>query len=282
MSEAQKASAPPSLNGLLITDTTQVQQRQPNPQIKIIGQLFWLDGVQAQMTRPMTIKGKPYLIMTDELGHGAARIIDLSDETHPKIVSRLKLEVQLPQNNQSDVTDGGNGICASLVGDLPPGVGCPAFVYDGHYCSVDDSHNTTAIACGYFESGIRVFDVRDPANPREIAYFNPGPVVGQPLPGASIQGTTADHCAAQVRFVPETRQLWTTCQDNELLVLRFTNGTWPFTSVQAASNPLTVSSTPAPIFMPNTSREPTRLQFGALSALSLTLILVRILGRRRS
>ena len=39
---------------------------------------------------------------------------------------------------------------------------------------------------------------------------------------------TADWCSAQVRLIPERGELWTTCQDNGFMVLRFTNGVWPF------------------------------------------------------
>ena len=200
-----------SLNGLLIADTSEIQQRKPDPTIHVISTLLWSDGAQAQMTQPMTINGKPYLLFVDELGRGAGRIIDISDETNPTIVSRLKLDVHLTQNSGVDVRDAGE----------------PLFVYDGHYCTVDDEKNSTAVACGYFESGIRVFDVRDPEAPQEIAYFYPPAITDRPLPASSHGGGTADRCAAQIRFVPHTRQLWTQCQDNELLTLQFTNGVYP-------------------------------------------------------
>ncbi|HZI36737.1 MAG TPA: hypothetical protein VFF24_00420 [Acidimicrobiia bacterium] len=29
------------------------------------------------------------------------------------------------------------------------------------------------VACSFIASGLRVFDIRDPQHPREIAYFNP-------------------------------------------------------------------------------------------------------------
>ena len=56
---------------------------------------------------------------------------------------------------------------------LPDIVGLAIFTYGTHYCSVDNRENTTTLACDEFNSGIRVFDIRDPARPKEIAYYNP-------------------------------------------------------------------------------------------------------------
>lgn len=208
---ANPAAPGGSANGLLILDVSDIQLRKENPEIREISRLLWADGAQAQMSQPMTIGGRPYLLFADELGRGAGRIIDLSDEANPFIVSRLKLDVHLPEHTGLDGIDGGSGL----------------FVYDGHYCQADNERNTTAVACGYFESGIRVFDVRDPVAPKEIAYYNPPAITDRPLPGSSHGGGTADRCASQIRFVPATAQLWTQCQDNEFMTLGFTNGVWP-------------------------------------------------------
>jgi hypothetical protein len=225
-------------NGLLIYDISQIQARVPNPQVKLVGQLFWKDGAGAQHTIPITIHGKPYLIFVDEAGSAGfssaaqqaaacaaglppfpmARIIDISDETNPKIVSRLGLQTHDPQN------------CAQVLPDL---VGLSIFTYGSHYCSVDDKHDATTLACGYFNSGIRVFDIRNPIRPREIAYFNP-PGTTVASPGSNHVGTAQwraggpDWCTAQVHMNAADGTLWTTCQDNGLLVLKFTNGAWPF------------------------------------------------------
>jgi hypothetical protein len=147
-----------------------------------------------------------------------ARIIDISDETNPKIVSRLALEIHNPAN------------CAAIQPDL---VGLSIFTYGSHYCSVDNKHHATTLACGYFNSGIRVFDIRDPLRPKEIAYYNPAgtttlsPGSNHPL-GNNWKAGGPDWCSAQVHLDRARGTLWTTCQDNGLLMLKFTNGVWPF------------------------------------------------------
>ena len=110
---------------------------------------------------------------------------------------------------------------------------------------MDNRHKATTLACGYFNSGIRVFDIRDPLRPREIAYYNPA-VTTTVSPGSNHDraalGPTAggpDWCAAQVHLDAEQGTLWTTCQDNGLLSLKFTHNAWPF---EKSSSP--ASTTP--------------------------------------
>jgi hypothetical protein len=231
----------PAINGLLIYDLSEVQARVANPQVRLISKLLWKDGAGAQHTIPVKIDGSPYVIFVDEAGSGGfsnpaqeqaacaagmppfpmARIIDIRDETRPRIVSRLALEIHNPAN------------CAKVLPDL---VGLGGFTYGSHYCSVDNKHHATTLACGYFNSGIRVFDIRNPRQPKEIAYYNPAGVP-TPSPGSNHQGANfvangPDWCSAQVHLhVPDGHgpaTLWTTCQDNGLLMLQFENHVWPF------------------------------------------------------
>lgn len=105
----------PGTNGLVILDTTDIKNRVASPaQPKTIGTLYCDDGGVARQTHPYTYNGKPFLVFTDETGvsklaapdtgrvdacakglppFGFARIIDLSDETKPKLVAKLMLEV---------------------------------------------------------------------------------------------------------------------------------------------------------------------------------------------
>jgi hypothetical protein len=233
---ARTPGSPPN-NGLLILDTSEVQSRKPDPHLKVISTLVWDDGGGAQHTIQVTIKGKPYVIHADEAGSGGnnsagwaaacaaglpawqfARIIDLADETKPTVVAKLMLEAYDPKN------------CDKVLPDL---AGLGSFTYGAHYCSVDNRQNATTLACGYFNSGIRVFDIRNPLRPKEIAYYNPaGTTVSSPgsnhlRTGGWVAGG-ADWCTAQVRLDVATGTLQTTCQDNGFLSLKFTNGVWPF------------------------------------------------------
>lgn len=210
-------------NGLQIYDVSEIQDRAPAPQMHLVGEALWSDGALGQHAVNVTYDGRPYVLFVDEGGAGAARIIDISDPTDPEVVSKLKLEIHLPEN-------------ADLRAKDTEGTGF--FGYEAHYCDVDRHRDPTAVACGYFQSGVRVFDVRDPLRPREIAYFNPPAQLGrnselqssEHANGAISGGGTAtlstDWCSSPPRFVGR-RQLWVTCQDNGFLTLRFTHDVYP-------------------------------------------------------
>ena len=224
--------------GLIILDVSEVQARKPVPVIKEISRITWGGPASiGQHTIPVTWDGRPHLVAVDELAGEAIRIIDIEDEARPKVVRHLQLEVNRPANAARVAEDvAGNG----------------AFGYEAHYCAVDRKIDPTALACGFLQSGIRVFDIRNPLTPREIAYFNPPAQTGRSaaLPGSEhavspimylnnvsgIRDTgpgvtahwnrsaelTADYCSSPPRFVGKS-QLWVSCQDNGFLALRFTN-----------------------------------------------------------
>ncbi len=224
--------------GVVVLDVSEVQARKPVPRIRQIGRVEWGGPATiGQHTIPVTWGGKPYLVAVDEFAGEDIHIVDISDETKPKVVRQLQLEITRTENAEragADTT--GNGL----------------FGYNGHYCSVDRRVNPTALACGYFQSGVRVFDVRDPLKPREIAYFNPPAQTGRnaALPGSwhanhpatfahngsdvrdagpgvfansgNAPDLSADWCSSPPRFVGPD-QLWVACMDNGFMALRFTN-----------------------------------------------------------
>ena len=217
--------------GLMILDVTQVQQRVSNPQVEVVGTVMWDDGSIPQNAMPVTINGHPYVVEIDEFAGtpipsadpsapvGAARIIDIGDETNPKVISNIKLEVHLPENRAAVLGDPGAN---SIIG------------YAGHYCGVPREVDPGIVACSMILSGLRVFDIRDPYNPREVAYFNP---VGSPELGDPAANSTA---MSRPAFAPERNEIWYADGFSGFYVLRLTNG------VSASAPPLDLAAVAAP------------------------------------
>ena len=207
-------------NGLEIYDSTLLNSRQPAEAARLpvmptlLGSVYWSDGSTAQHPIPVTIKGKKYVIFVDEGGNGMARIIDINDDAHPFVIAKLKLEIDMPDQAASDARseDTGTG----------------SFAYNGHYCGVDSRQEPTILGCSYFWSGVRFFDIRDPHHPREIAYYNPGGADGSPESQNGTAATNAGYASAQVRFVKERGEAWFTDQNHGFMIVKFTNGVWPF------------------------------------------------------
>ena len=213
---------------MTIIDVSDFNARRPNPQVRVIGTHFWPDGGIAMTSEEITIRGKPYLLASDEIQAGTraqactngtplfafGRIIDISDVTRPFTVTKLKLEVDDPKN------------CAVLANDL--GFQNAGFGYSAHYCTADNREDTQLVACSRHEAGIRVFDVRDFDNPREIAYYKPPIKTGQNLPGSGINAIvdrTYDWNKSHSRFLNRDGriELWTTSTDNGFQVLQFSD-----------------------------------------------------------
>ena len=250
-------------DGLVITDVSDYQFRRPNPQIRIISTLFYPDQGTAESMIPVKIKGHPYIISVDEAGaaggaggwaaacargvssFGYPQIIDVADETNPKIIAKLRLQVSDPAN------------CAALRAKTPPdvpgtapGTNLPAISgttnYSGEACVADNPNDTKMLACAFQNGGLRVFDIRDPQHAKEIAYWKPGAVRTRVLPASGSWATgvdrTVDKIAHWVRWVvpgkgkdqakedddddgnhgPEL-QLWTVSDGHGFQVLRFTD-----------------------------------------------------------
>src|SRR5260221_9074130 len=108
-------------------------------------------------------------------------------------------------------------------------------MYSSHYCTADNPHHTTAIACTWLSSGLRIFDVRDPLHPKEIAYYNSGgrsdtSEGNSPFFEVLIGTRTKDSTSTGVRWVrgaDGTRQIWTMSSLGGLQILRFANGAYP-------------------------------------------------------
>ena len=203
--------APPVGNlhpyGLRILDVSEIQARAPNPAVREVAFLTYEDYSLPQMSIPVTIGGRPYVIAVDEFARGlgagdpaapvgAVHIVDVADERHPEIVSKIDLEVHRPEH------------IATVADD--PGARFPEGGYAVHYCAVPRQREPRILACSFILSGLRVFDIRRPHAPREIAYFN------APIPPSNAAEWELNRAApfnaayamSAPSFVPERGEVW--------------------------------------------------------------------------
>jgi hypothetical protein len=204
-------------SGLIILDTSEIQARVPNPTVREVTRLQWKSMSIPQNAIPVTIKGRPYLVEIDEFGSrsevGAGRIIDIADERQPRVVSNLRLGVHQPENFPALAND--NGTKNPVQG------------YAGHYCNVPKRVDPGIVACSMILSGLRVFDIRDPLEPREIAYFN-APVQPRITPEAGVVPPASNWAMSSPSFVPERGEIWYSDGLSGFYALRVTNRVWPF------------------------------------------------------
>jgi hypothetical protein len=182
-----------------IIDTSAVQARANGAMGRVIHEWSWPDGNISQYPIAISYRGRDYLMITDELGSGAcgnpekppygyARIFDIEEETKPVLVSKIKTEAVGP-------------CTGTPVGDGFFGVGT-------HYCNVDRLDDPRLLACGFWAGGVRVFDIRNPWRPKELAYFD---TLGEGVPGLP-------------RIRVEERELWVATMPGTFYVLKFADG----------------------------------------------------------
>jgi hypothetical protein len=170
-------------NGLLVLDSSDVALRKANPQLRYISFLSWCpeqqgpgqyvdpdygDGSTAAAHATEFViheNGTPYILSTDESGAGLdgewnrhplqrtfSRLIDISDERNPRVVSTFKPDVNDPDHAIQVAEQQING------GML-------------HYIGFDDRYKMRLVLYAGANQGIRVVDFRDPEHPKEIAYY---------------------------------------------------------------------------------------------------------------
>src|SRR5436309_1143695 len=214
-----------STPGLWIFDTSDIQKRTPGPQVRVVSHLTWPVVSIPQVPIPVTIGGHPYLVEIDEYSRGtstaasapvgAARIIDIGDERHPKVVSNMRLEVNQPANRAGDEVN-------------DPGATFQVQGYAGHYCAVPSRKEPGVGACSFIMSGLRMFDIRDPYHPREIAYAN---FPTNPTKAGELASSFAMSAPA---FAPERGEVWYADGNSGFYNLHITNGVWPFRTAGTA------------------------------------------------
>ncbi|MCW2785958.1 MAG: hypothetical protein JWP74_2475 [Marmoricola sp.] len=210
------------INGNLgILDVSQIQERKPHPKVTDISRSSWGTVSIPQNSIPFTRGGHHYLLEFEEFAFrfnpltvtdhpGAARIIDIDNPSKPRIVSNIRLAVNMPANHKQASNDPAPLPAAKILDN--------AF----HYCAVPTQVNPTIVACSAINSGLRIFDIRNPLKPREIGYYISPPNLERPfglLPG--------DVAMSQPAFDPKRRELWYTDAGSGFYVLKLNSRSWP-------------------------------------------------------
>jgi hypothetical protein len=171
-------------NGLLILDSSDIAKRVANPKLRYVSFLSWCDPkddpvyhyfdadfddgstASAHATEYVVHEnGKEYIVTTDESAAGLdgswnqicrqrtfGRLIDITDEAHPRVVSTFKPDVGKPDNCTRVMTEQING---GMI----------------HYIGFDDRYHMRLVVYAGANYGIRMVDYRDPSHPKEIAYY---------------------------------------------------------------------------------------------------------------
>jgi hypothetical protein len=203
---------------LIILDISQITEHKPHPVVREISRLTWKGVSIPQNAIPFTEHGHPYLLEFDEYATGtydgysgvpgAVRIIDIADDTHPKVISNIRLQVQQPAAHRAAAGD--------------PGAFSPVQGYAAHYCNIPTRVNPAIVACSMITSGLRVFDIQDLLHPREIAYY-----VAPPTARLENLLMPSDFAMSRPEFAPERREIWYTDGTSGFYVLRIDKSAWP-------------------------------------------------------
>jgi hypothetical protein len=214
---------------MLILDTSEIQARKPDPQAREISRLTWKSASIPQNAIPFTRDGKPYVLEFDEYTQGtlnpsggdsdvvgAGRIIDISNEREPHVVSNLRLQVNQPADHKAAAGD--------------PGTRSPAQGYAAHYCNIPTQVDPKIVACSFIASGLRLFDISDLAAPKEIGYF------ATPKSPATENGYDGSNYAmSQPAFAPARHEVWYSDGASGFYALRVADSVWPKDAAPASA-----------------------------------------------
>ncbi len=221
--------ADPLGGDMLTLDTSDIQARKPHPQAREISRLTWASASIPQNAIPFTEHGKRYVLEFDEYNQGtlsptgnpdavgAGRIIDISSEARPHVVSDLRLQINQAADHRA----------ATAAND--PGTQNPAQGYAAHYCNLPSRVDPKLVACSFIASGLRLFNISDLLHPREIAYF-----VAPTRPRPENGYMASDYAMSQPAFAPEQHEIWYSDGTTGFYVLKVDKRVWPQT---AASRP---------------------------------------------
>jgi hypothetical protein len=207
--------------GLRILDSSAIQKRVAGTtSLPEVGYLTWPEVTIPQSTIPVTISRHRYLVEFDEFDSnvmaysadenvGGVRLIDIGDDKHPRVVSRIRLSVWESSYRGTDQ-------------QADPGAASGTQGYAAHYCAVPQRVEPGILACSTIASGLRVFDISELTQPKEIAYY-------VTPTKAKVENTAqaSDFAMSQPAFVPERHEVWFTDGTSGFYALHVSDSVWP-------------------------------------------------------
>ncbi|HWU32737.1 MAG TPA: hypothetical protein VN108_07680, partial [Marmoricola sp.] len=209
------------INGNLgILDVSQIQRRSPHPVVREIRRFTWPTVSIPQNSQAFTSRGHKYLLEFDEFAFrfnpvtirnlaGATRIVNIDNPKAPRVVSNLRLAVQMPANH------------AKASGDPNPLASNTIVGYGSHYCALQRTANPNLVACSELNSGLWVFNIANPAKPRVVAYF-----VSPPRNPATLPNLQGDLAFSQPAFDAGRHDIWYSDAVTGLYVLHLNAAAW--------------------------------------------------------
>lgn len=183
----------PDGGGIYIFDNSDLAQGKADPKMRLIGTALhggWHSVMRAN------IEGVPHLVGAGELMSCPGswpKIVNIADERKPFIDGEFRLAMNRPENCPSMSPS------EKAAGGLTMDPGTATL----HFNDVDSATDTRMGLFNFLWAGLRIVDIRKPANPQEVAYFKPG-----------------DGCGGHVRYIPETGDIWVACAASGFYVLQ--------------------------------------------------------------
>ncbi|HWP56909.1 MAG TPA: hypothetical protein VNL14_03360 [Candidatus Acidoferrales bacterium] len=145
-----------------------------------------------------------------------AGIVDIGDETRPRLIALFPQPVPPPESGLKNFFEKGGRF------------GPHNHHHSNHQSCLEDRDDIAYLT--YFNAGLRVYDIRDPRTPKEIAYFIP------PDPKQRI-GTKPSRLVVQVEDVIVDRRgcIYISEKNQGLYILRLQR-VWPYRQDAASSH----------------------------------------------
>ena len=208
----------PQTGNFELVDVSQIQHRDPSPQARMISQFTWTPSSIPQNAYAFTSHRHRYLLEFDEYAFsfntrqesdhvGGARIIDIDRPSRPRVISDIRLQVNMPAAHAAASND--------------PGAVSSAQGYASHYCAIPREVDPQIVACSFIDSGLRVFNISDVRHPREVAYY-----VAPPKATLPDLEQASDFAMSKPAFDIRRREVWYTDGNSGFYVLRLAPSAW--------------------------------------------------------